>query len=214
MDLGTRMDPLRFLIRDPDTKFVAGIDAVFHAANIKIITTAPQAPRANAICERLVATPRRELLDRTLITGEQHLRHVLDEYTKHDNDHRPHRTLRPASTRSRPGPPAGHQPDRPPRPPNPHPGRAHQRVPRRVNPQASQPDRVFERHKIRSRHSMSNATRLSRSSFTVVTREAMAVLRNSLPTAVKMHQTAGSHRPNRQTSRRAKPPLTGRRTAA
>jgi putative transposase len=93
MDFGTRMDPLRFLVLDRDTKFVAGFDAVFHAADIKIITTAPQAPRANAICERLVGTLRRELLDRTLITGEQHLRHVLDEYTKHDNDHRPHWAL-------------------------------------------------------------------------------------------------------------------------
>jgi hypothetical protein len=62
---------------------------VFEACGIEIIRTPPQAPRANAICERLVETLRRELLDRTLIVSEQHLRRVLNEYTTHYNDHRP-----------------------------------------------------------------------------------------------------------------------------
>jgi putative transposase len=34
----------------------------------------------NAICERLLGTLRRELLDRTLILGQVHLRAVLVEY--------------------------------------------------------------------------------------------------------------------------------------
>lgn len=66
-DLGARLEELRFLIRDCDTKFTAAFDAVFAADDIHIITSPVQAPRANAICERLVDTLRRELLDRLLV---------------------------------------------------------------------------------------------------------------------------------------------------
>ena len=44
------------------------------ATGTKILRTAVQAPRMNAICERLVGTLRRELLDRLAIFGEGHLR--------------------------------------------------------------------------------------------------------------------------------------------
>ena len=44
----------------------------------------------NAICERLVGTLRRELLDRVLILGEAHLRSVLVDYQVHYNLARPH----------------------------------------------------------------------------------------------------------------------------
>jgi putative transposase len=47
----------------------------------------------NAICERLVGTLRRELLDRVLIIGEGHLRPVLAEYQVHYNMARPHQGI-------------------------------------------------------------------------------------------------------------------------
>ena len=47
----------------------------------------------NAICERLVGTLRRELLDRVLILGEQHLHAVLAEYQAHYNTARPHQGI-------------------------------------------------------------------------------------------------------------------------
>jgi predicted acyltransferase len=38
--------------------------------------------RGNAICERIIGTLRRELLDRLLIVNEHHLRQVLTEYLR------------------------------------------------------------------------------------------------------------------------------------
>jgi transposase InsO family protein len=65
---------------------------VFKAEGLRIITTLPRTPRMNAVCERVIGTLRRELLDRTLILGERHLTLVLREYLIHYNQHRPHQS--------------------------------------------------------------------------------------------------------------------------
>jgi putative transposase len=93
MDLGARMDTLRFVIRDRDSKYTLAFDGVLDAEGIRVIKALPQAPRANAICERVVGTLRRELLDRILILGPAHLQKLLAEYTLHYNRHRPHQSL-------------------------------------------------------------------------------------------------------------------------
>ncbi len=48
MNLEGHADGLKFLIRDRDTKFTAGFDAVFNGIGVRIIKTPVQAPRANA----------------------------------------------------------------------------------------------------------------------------------------------------------------------
>jgi putative transposase len=50
-------EDIRFLIRDRGSNFTASFDAVFQAAGTRILRTAVQAPRMNAICERLVGDP-------------------------------------------------------------------------------------------------------------------------------------------------------------
>ena len=91
MDLGERTDGLKFLITDRDAKYTSAFDAVFTAIGTRIIKTPVQAPRANVICERWIASARRECTDRIVIAGRRHLHHVLNEYLDHYNTHRPHR---------------------------------------------------------------------------------------------------------------------------
>ena len=93
MDLVERGTSVKFLIRDRAGQFTASFDAVFQADGIRILASPPQAPRANAICERMIGTLRRELFDRLLIVDEHHLRRVLTEYLRHYNAARPHRSL-------------------------------------------------------------------------------------------------------------------------
>ncbi len=57
-----RATPIRFLIRDRDTKFTTAFDEVFHSEDIQIVRSPARAPKANAIAERLVGTLRRECL--------------------------------------------------------------------------------------------------------------------------------------------------------
>jgi transposase InsO family protein len=93
LSLGERFEDIKFLIRDRGSNFTASFDAVFQAAGTRIVRTAIQAPRMNAICERLVGTLRRELLDHVLILGAAHLRAVLVEYQTHYNSARPHQGI-------------------------------------------------------------------------------------------------------------------------
>jgi putative transposase len=93
LTLGQRFEDIRFLIRDRGSNFTASFDAVFQAAHTRILMSAVQAPRMNATCERLVGTLRHEVLDRTLILGQAHLRAVLTEYQTHYNTARPHQGI-------------------------------------------------------------------------------------------------------------------------
>jgi hypothetical protein len=105
MDLGQLPTSVKFLIRDRAGQFTDCFDAVFTAEGIRILASPPQAPRANAICERMIGTLRREVLDRLLIVNEHHLRRVLTEYLLHYNTARPHRSLgqlAPAQAHTRP----------------------------------------------------------------------------------------------------------------
>ncbi|MFC9493570.1 integrase core domain-containing protein [Streptomyces sp. NPDC056982] len=91
-DLGSRVESLRFVLRDRDSKYTSSFDAVFEAEGMDVLLSAPQAPRMNAHCERVIGTIRREALDHVLLLNEAHARQVLAEYQDHYNRHRPHRS--------------------------------------------------------------------------------------------------------------------------
>ncbi|BBJ37490.1 hypothetical protein SSPO_002080 [Streptomyces antimycoticus] len=107
MDLGDHAESIKFLIRDRGAYFTDSFDAVFEAIGTHVLPTLPRVPRMNAIAKRWIGSCRREATDRILITGERHLRLVVDEYAKHYNQHRPHRSLgqRAPDRLTEPGPP-------------------------------------------------------------------------------------------------------------
>ena len=92
MDLDERLGTLRFLIHDRDPLFTIAFAEVLKTEGLRIVTTLPRTPRMNAVCERVIGTVRRELLDRALILNERHLDLMLREYVKHYNGHRPHQS--------------------------------------------------------------------------------------------------------------------------
>jgi putative transposase len=105
MDPGQLTTSIKFLIRDRAGQFTRSLDAAFIAEGIRILPSPPQAPRANATCEKIIGTLRRQLSGRLLIVNEHHLRRVLAEYLLHYNAARPHRALgqlAPAQAGTRP----------------------------------------------------------------------------------------------------------------
>ena len=62
-------------------------------SGIEVLRTPIKAPRANAICERLLGSVHRECLDHMLILGDRHLRRVLNEYVAYFNRARPHQGI-------------------------------------------------------------------------------------------------------------------------
>ena len=93
MDLDDAGCTVRYLIRDRDGKFPALFDAILADATIKVVLSGVRMPRMNSIMERWIQSCRHELLDRTLIWNQAHLRQALHEYEYHHNAHRPHRGI-------------------------------------------------------------------------------------------------------------------------
>ncbi|MDP9300072.1 MAG: transposase [Actinomycetota bacterium] len=92
-ELDERDEPVRFLIRDRDSKFSGAFNEVLRTEGIRTIRTPIRSPKANAFAERCVKTLRHEVLDWTLILGRRHLDRVLASYASHYNAERPHRGI-------------------------------------------------------------------------------------------------------------------------
>ena len=78
-----------YLIRDNDGKFGSEFMSVAKASGIEVLRTPDRAPRANAICERLLGSVRRECLDHLRILSEAQLYRVIKEYVRFFNEARP-----------------------------------------------------------------------------------------------------------------------------
>jgi len=99
----------RFLLHDRDAIFSQELDQRVRHLGVCILKTPVRSPQANALCERLLGTLRRECLDFMIPLTENHLRHLLYEWVVHYNTGRPHMSLGPGIPQPPPHVPAPRQ---------------------------------------------------------------------------------------------------------
>ncbi len=91
--------PYEYVIHDRDSIFSSGLDQAVKDLGVHVLRTPVRAPKANAFCERLVGTVRRECLDFLIPLSERHLKAILKVWVSHYNGCRP-----PHESRSRRSP--------------------------------------------------------------------------------------------------------------
>jgi len=85
----------RYLIHDRDSIFARSLDESIRNLGLTVLKSPPHSPKANAICERVIGTIRRECLDWLIPLSESHLRSILKAWVGHYNHGRPHMALGP-----------------------------------------------------------------------------------------------------------------------
>jgi hypothetical protein len=83
------------VIHDRDGIFSPGVDQALKGFGVRVLKTPVRAPQANAFCERLVGTLRRECLDFLIPINERHVKIIVREFATHYNRGRPHSSLGP-----------------------------------------------------------------------------------------------------------------------
>ena len=83
----------QYLIRDRDACYGSMFVSRVRSLGIRDHPTSPRSPWQNCYAERLIGSIRRECLDHVVVTGEQHLCHVLACYADYYNAVRPHLSL-------------------------------------------------------------------------------------------------------------------------
>jgi len=87
--------PYRFVLHDRDSIFSQELDKAVTRLGVRVLRTPVRAPKANAYCERLGGSLRRECLDFLIPLSEGHLRRIVKEWGFHYNRGRPHSSLGP-----------------------------------------------------------------------------------------------------------------------
>jgi transposase InsO family protein len=83
----------RFLLHDRDCIYGEAFRRRVKGLGVRELITPPRAPTANAYCERVIGTIRRDCLDHMLVWNERHAERLLWEYARY-YEGRPHRSLR------------------------------------------------------------------------------------------------------------------------
>ena len=85
----------RFVVIDRDSIYSESLRASVKNLGLRVLRTPPKSPQANAFCERLIGTLRRECLDFLIPITENHLRRIVSRWKDFYNHKRPHMSLGP-----------------------------------------------------------------------------------------------------------------------
>ena len=85
----------RFIIHDRDSIYSRELDSSLRTLGLRVLKTPYRSPQANAFCERLIGSARRECLDFMIPLDEDHVRQILKLWVAHYNKARPHSSLGP-----------------------------------------------------------------------------------------------------------------------
>jgi putative transposase len=102
------------LMHDRDTKFTAAFDGILKSANVRVVKSAPRAPNTNAFVERYIQTLQQEVLDYFIVSGEQHMDHLVAEAVAYYHQARPHQGKENALLITAPTDSEAKQPEPPP----------------------------------------------------------------------------------------------------
>jgi len=91
----TGEEPYKFVIHDRDSIYSRELDSSLRSLGLRVLRTPYRTPQANAFCERLIGSARRECLDFVIPLHESHIRMILKPWVAHFNRGRPHSSLGP-----------------------------------------------------------------------------------------------------------------------
>ena len=83
----------RYLIHDRDPLFTRCFSDILKIAGVKTVKISPKSPNMTPYAERFVRTIKSECLEKMLILGESHLRHIISTYCDYYHHRRPHQGL-------------------------------------------------------------------------------------------------------------------------
>ena len=76
-------EPHQLVIHDHDSIYCDSVDRTIAAMGLRVVKTPVRSPQANAFCECVIGTVRRECLDWMIPLNERHLRGVLQQWVEH-----------------------------------------------------------------------------------------------------------------------------------
>ena len=83
----------QYLLLDRDPLYTRDFRELLQKAGVIPLRLPPRTPNLNAYAERFVLSIKSECLDRMIIVGGRHLRHVIEEYVEHYHLERNHQGL-------------------------------------------------------------------------------------------------------------------------